>query len=67
MKNNKNEFKLGDIVKVLVNNKHRVRGEIVDIKDDIAVVVVPVYYSSCYEYIAVESKLNNLWEVKEVL
>lgn len=67
MKNMKNEFKLGDIVKVLVNNKHRVRGEIVDIKNENAIVAVPVYYSNCYEYIAVESKLENLWKVKETL
>lgn len=67
MKNNKHDFVLGDIVKVLVNNRYHFRGEIVDIKGDVATVVVPVYYSSCYEYIAVESKVENLWKVKEIL
>lgn len=64
----KNEFKVGEIVKVLVNGKHRLRGEIIDIKDDnIATVAVPVYYGSVVEYIPVESKVNDLWKVKETL
>ena len=63
----KNEFKVEEIVKVLVNGKHRLRGEIIDIKDGIATVAVPVYYGSLVEYIPVESYLNNLWKVKETL
>ena len=63
----KNEFKVGEIVKVLVNEKWRFRGEIIDIKDDIATVAVPVYYGSVVEYIPVESKVNDLWKVKETL
>ena len=63
----KNKFKVGEIVKVLVNEKWRFRGEIIDIKDDIATVAVPVYYGSVVEYIPVESKVNDLWKVKETL
>ena len=63
----KNKFKVGEIVKVLVNEKWRFRGEIIDIKDDIATVAVPVYYGSVVEYITVESKVNDLWKVKETL
>ena len=63
----KNNFKVGEIVKVLVNNKWRFRGEIIDIKDNTATVVVPVYYVDCFDYIPVESKLEDLWEVKEVM
>lgn len=63
----KNEFKVGEIVKVLVNGKHRLRGEIIDIKDDIATVAVPTYYGSLVEYIPVMSNVNDLWKVKEVL
>lgn len=63
----KNEFKVGEIVKVLVNEKWRFRGEIIHIQNNIATVAVPVYYGSCVEYIPVESYLNNLWKVKETL
>lgn len=68
MKENKNNFVVGEIVKVLVNGKYRFRGEIIHIQDDsIATVAVPVYYGSVVEYIAIESYLNDLWKVKETL
>lgn len=57
------EWKVGDNAKVLVNGKYRFIGEIIDIKDDIATVAVPVYYGSCVEYIPVESKLDDLWVI----
>lgn len=57
------EWKVGDKAKVLVGGKYRFIGEIIDIKDDIATVVVPVYYGSCVEYIPVESKLDDLWSI----
>ena len=61
------EWKVGDKAKVLVNGKYRFIGEIIDIKNDIATVAVPVYYGSCVEYIPVESKLDDLWViVKEI-
>lgn len=64
----KNEFKVGEIVKVLVNNRYHFRGEIIDIKDNnIATVAVPTYYGSVVEYIPVMSNVNDLWKVKEVL
>ena len=63
----KNEFKVGETVKVLVNEKWRFRGEIIDIKDDIATVAVPTYYGSVVEYIPVISNVNDLWKVKEVM
>ena len=57
------EWKVGDKAKVLVNGKYRFIGEIIDIKDDIATVVVPVYYGSVVDYIPVESKLDDLWVI----
>ena len=61
------EWKVGDEAKVLVNGKYRFIGEIIDIKDDITTVVVPVYYGSVVDYIPVESKLDDLWViVKEI-
>lgn len=63
----KNEFKVGEVVKVLVNEKWRFRGEIIDIKDNMATVAVPVYYGSYVEYIPAVSNVNDLWKVKETL
>ena len=61
------EWKVGDKAKVLVNGKYRFIGEIIDIKDDIATVVVPVYYGSVVDYIPAVSKLDDLWIiVKEI-
>ena len=61
------EWKVGDEAKVLVNGKYRFIGEIIDIKNGITTVAVPVYYGSCVEYIPVESKLDDLWViVKEI-
>ena len=57
------EWKVGDEAKVLVNGKYRFIGEIIDIKDDIATVAVPVYYGNCVEYIPAESKLCDLWPI----
>ena len=57
------EWKVGDKAKVLVNNRYHFIGEIIDIKDDIATVVVPVYYGSVVDYIPVESKLDDLWPI----
>lgn len=57
------EWKVGDEAKVLVYGKYRFIGEIIDIKNGIATVVVPVYYGSCVEYIPVESKLDDLWVI----
>ena len=57
------EWKVGDKAKVLVNGKYIFIGEIIDIKDDIATVVVPVYYGSVVDYIPVESKLDDLWVI----
>ena len=57
------EWKVGDKAKVLVGGKYRFIGEIIDIKDDIATVVVPVYYGSVVDYIPVESKLDDLWPI----
>ena len=57
------EWKVGDKAKVLVNNRYHFIGEIIDIKDDIATVAVPVYYGSVVEYIPVESKVNDLWVI----
>ena len=57
------EWKVGDEAKVLVNGKYRFIGEIIDIKNGIATVVVPVYYGSVVDYIPVESKLDDLWVI----
>ena len=57
------EWKIGDKAKVLVNGKYRFIGEIIDIKNDIATVVVPVYYGSVVDYIPTESKLDDLWPI----
>lgn len=57
------EWKVGDKAKVLVNNRYHFIGEIIDIKNDIATVVVPVYYGSVVDYIPVESKLDDLWYI----
>ena len=57
------EWKVGDKAKVLVNNRYHFIGEIIDIKDDVATVAVPVYYGSVVEYIPVESKVNDLWVI----
>ena len=58
------EWKVGDKAKVLVNGKYRFIGEIIDIKDDVATVVVRVYYGSVVDYIPVVSNINDLWEAK---
>ena len=63
MKENKHNFVVGEIAKVLVNGKYRFIGEIIDIKDDVATVVVPVYYGSVVDYIPVESNINDLWPI----
>ena len=61
------EWKVGDKARVLVGGKYRFIGEIIDIKNGIATVVVPVYYGSVVDYIPVESKLDDLWViVKEI-
>ena len=57
------EWKVGDKAKVLVNGKYRFIGEIIDIKDDVATVVVRVYYSSVIDYIPAVSKLDDLWPI----
>lgn len=57
------EWKVGDKAKVLVNNRYHFIGEIIDIKNDIATVVIPVYYGSVVDYIPVESKLDDLWYI----
>lgn len=57
------EWKVGDNAKVLVNGKYRFIGEIIDIKDDIATVVVPVYYGSVVDYIPTVSNINDLWPI----
>ena len=57
------EWKVGDNAKVLVNGKYRFIGEIIDIKNDVVIVAVPVYYGSCVEYIPAESKLDDLWPI----
>ena len=57
------EWKIGDKAKVLVNGKYRFIGEIIDIKDDIATVVVPVYYGSVVDYIPAVSNINDLWPI----
>ena len=57
------EWKVGDEAKVLVYGEYRFIGEIIDIKDDIATVVVPVYYGSVVDYIPVESNINDLWPI----
>ena len=67
MKNNKHDFVVGDIVKALVNGKYFLQGEIIYINDDndTVVVAIPVYYGSVIDYIAVESKLEDLLEIKK--
>ena len=57
------EWKVGDEAKVLVYGEYRFIGEIIDIKNGIATVVVPVYYGSVVDYIPVESKLDDLWPI----
>ena len=57
------EWKVGDKARVLVGGKYRFIGEIIDIKDDIATVVVPVYYGSVVDYIPAVSKLDDLWPI----
>ena len=57
------EWKVGDKAKVLVNNRYHFIGEIIDIKNDIATVAVPVYCGSVVDYIPVESKLDDLWPI----
>ena len=57
------EWKVGDKAKVLINNLYHFIGEIIDIKDDVATVVVRVYYGSVVDYMPVESKLDDLWYI----
>ena len=57
------EWKVGDNAKVLVNGKYRFIGEIIDIKNDVATVVVRVYYGSVVDYIPAVSKLDDLWPI----
>ena len=57
------EWKVGDNAKVLVNGKYRFIGEIIDIKDDVATVVVRVYYGSVVDYIPAVSNINDLWPI----
>lgn len=57
------EWKVGDNAKVLVNGEYRFIGEIIDIKNGIATVVVPVYYGSVVDYIPAVSNINDLWPI----
>ena len=57
------EWKVGDKARVLVGGKYRFIGEIIDIKNGIATVVVPVYYGSVVDYIPAVSKLDDLWPI----
>ena len=57
------KWKVGDKTKVLVNGKYRFIGEIIDIKNGIATVVVPVYYGSVVDYIPAVSNINDLWPI----
>ena len=57
------EWKVGDKTKVLVNNRYHFIGEIIDIKNGIATVVVPVYYGSVVDYIPAVSNINDLWPI----
>lgn len=57
------KWKVGDKAKVLVNGKYRFIGEIIDIKGDVATVVVRVYYGSVIDYIPAVSKLDDLWPI----
>ena len=57
------EWKVGDKARVLVGGKYRFIGEIIDIKNGIATVVVPVYYGSVVDYIPAVSKLDDLWVI----
>ena len=58
------EWKVGDKAKVLVNGKYHFIGEIIHIQDDnIATVVVRVYYGSVIDYIPTVSKLDDLWPI----
>ena len=57
------EWKVGDKAKVLVGGKYRFIGEIIDIKGDVATVVVRVYYGNVVDYIPAVSKLEDLWVI----
>ena len=57
------EWKVGDKAIVLVNGKYRFIGEIIDIKNDVVTVAVPIYFGNYVEYIPVESKLDDLWPI----
>ena len=57
------EWKVGDKAKVLVNNRYHFIGEIIDIKNGIATVVVPVYCGSVVDYIPAVSNINDLWPI----
>ena len=57
------EWKVGDKAKVLVYGEYRFIGEIIDIKNGIATVAVPVYYGSVVDYIPAVSNINDLWPI----
>ena len=58
--------KVGDKVYVKVLNKYNFRGTIIEIKDNVATINIPVYYSD-KEYIVVHKDIDFLEKVPETL
>ena len=60
MKLKKYEYKIGDLTKVLVNNR-RCIGEIMNLENNIATVKVKTYYRE--DEMLVKQHINDLWRV----
>lgn len=59
-------LKVGDRVWIKVLNKYKVRGSIIEIKDNIATVHVPIHYGD-QNYIVFEKDVDFLVSVPETL
>lgn len=57
----KGTCKIGDLVKVLVNEKYRFTGEIVELENDIATVKVKAHYGNMD--LLIQQPVKDLWRV----
>ena len=59
------EYKVGELVKVLVNEKHRCLGKIIELKDNVTTIEIKTYYKD--DMIVVQRNVNELLKtVKDI-
>ena len=60
------KFNVNDTVKVLVNGKHWLRGNIIEIQDEILTINIPLHYSEL-PIMTVQEHVENVRAVAETL